>query len=87
MRGVWCRVLCDVRRSCDGRVHSVRSTKENRASERKAEDGGGSPARKDYRLRQRRCRSRHFRAQGTPEVYGKVGNAMRQDNRILRGNG
>ena len=37
-------------------------------------NGGGSPARKDYRLRLSRCCRRHLRAQGTPEAYGKVGN-------------
>jgi len=64
-----------------------RSTKEIRASIRIAGARWSQPRAQDYRLQQRRCCRRHLRAQGTPEAYGKVGNAMMQDNRILRGNG
>ena len=60
-----------------------RSTKETRSSVRIAGSRRGQPARKDYRLRQRRRRRRHLRAQGTPEAYGKVGNAMRQEKSHL----
>ena len=65
-----------------------RSTKETRASVRIAGSRWRQPRAQDYRLRQRRCRRRHLRAQGTPEAYGKVGNAMMQENnRISRSNG
>ena len=64
-----------------------RSTKETRASVRIAGSQWRQPRAQGLQTTQRRRSRRHLRAQGTPEAYGKVGHAMRQDNRILRGNG
>lgn len=65
-----------------------RSTKEIRASVRIAGSRRGQPRAQGLQITQSGCCHRHLlRAQGTPEAYGKVGNAMRQDNRIFRGNG
>ena len=60
-----------------------RSTKEIRASVRIAGSRWRPPRAQDYRLQQRRRRRRHLRAQGTPEAYGKVGNAMMQEKSHL----
>ena len=56
-----------------------RSTKENRASVRIAGSRWGQPRAQGLQTTQRRRSRRHLRAQGTPEAYGKVGNAMMQE--------
>ena len=64
-----------------------RSTKETRASVRIAGSRWRQPRAQGLQTSAKTVSPLRFGHRAPPEAYGKVGHAMRQDNRILRGNG